>query len=159
MPPARKSAPAKKAATAAVTAPAVRKAASRPVKGTAASVPVTKKPVPKTIKPTTLVKGKVMVAAKAAPQATVTLKQIAAELAEGHNLPKKQAEEVLADLVTVTMRHLQNGDKIRLTGLGMLQVRALPARIGRNPATGEAVEIKASRKVAFRAAKELKALV
>ncbi len=66
---------------------------------------------------------------------------------------------MLAGLVAVTMRHLQNGDKIRLTGLGMLQVRALPARMGRNPATGEAVEIKASRKVAFRAAKELKALV
>ena len=159
MPPARKSAPANKAATGAVRASAIRKAASRPVKGAVAAVPVTKKPVPKTIKSTTPVKGKVMVAAKTAPQSTITLKQIAAELADGHNLPKKQAEEVLAGLVAVTLRHLQDGDKIRLTGLGMLQVRALPARMGRNPATGEAVEIKASRKVAFRAAKELKALV
>ena len=49
-----------------------------------------------------------------------------------------------------------NGDKIRLTGLGILQVRALPARMGRNPATGEAIKIKASKKIAFRAAKELK---
>ncbi len=157
MPPTKEPAPAKKPATAAVATPAIRKAESRSVKGAAAAVPATKKLPPKTIKSTTPVK--VMVAAKAAPQATVTLKQIAAELANGHDLPKKQAEEVLADLVTVATRHLRNGDKIRLTGLGILQVRALPARMGRNPATGEAVEIKASRKVAFRAAKELKALV
>ena len=38
--------------------------------------------------------------AKAAPQATVTLKQIAAELADSHDLPKKQAEALLSDLVT-----------------------------------------------------------
>jgi len=93
---------------------------------------------------------------KAAPQLTITLKQIAAELAAAHELPKKLAETVLGDLVAATARHLKNGDKIRLTGLGILQVRALPARMGRNPATGEAIEIKASRKIAFRPAKELK---
>jgi len=43
-----------------------------------------------------------------------------------------------------------------VTGLGILQVRKRPARMGRNPATGEAIKIKASKKVAFRAAKELK---
>ena len=157
MPPAKKAAPAKRAAGAAVAAPAKSKAASEPVKRAAAAVPANKKPAPKTMTSTPPVKA--IIAAKAAPQATITLKQIAAELADGHNLSKKQAEEVLADLVTVATRHLRNGDKIRLTGLGMLQVRALPARMGRNPATGEAVEIKASRKVAFRPARELKALV
>ena len=94
--------------------------------------------------------------AKSAPQATITLKQIAAELAESHDLPKKHAEAMLGDLVTVTTRHLKKGDKIRLTGLGILQVRARPARMGRNPATGEAIKIKASKKIAFRPAKELK---
>lgn len=94
--------------------------------------------------------------AKAASQATVTLKQIAAELADSHDLPKKHAEAMLSDLVAATTQHLKNGDKIRLTGLGILQVRARPARMGRNPATGEAIKIKASRKVAFRPAKELK---
>lgn len=95
-------------------------------------------------------------AAKAAAQATVTLKQIAAELAEKHELSKKQAEAVLGDLVVLATEHLKKGTKIRLTGLGILQVRALPARMGRNPATGEAINIKASKKIAFRAAKELK---
>ena len=94
--------------------------------------------------------------AKAAAQATVTLKQIAAELVENHDLPKKHAEAMLGDLVTLTTGHLKKGEKIRLTGLGILQVRARPARMGRNPATGEAIKIKASKKVAFRPAKELK---
>ena len=48
------------------------------------------------------------------------------------------------------------GDRIRIGGLGILQVRKRAARMGRNPATGEAIQIKASKKVAFRAAKELK---
>ena len=43
--------------------------------------------------------------------------------------------------------------------LGILQVRKRAARIGRNPATGEAIKIKASKKVAFRAAKDLKMAV
>src|ERR1700749_3639596 len=94
--------------------------------------------------------------AKAPAQATITLKHIAAELAESHELSKKQAEAVLGDLVAVTARHLKKGDKIRLTGLGILQVQKRAARMGRNPATGEAIKIKASKKIAFRAAKDLK---
>jgi DNA-binding protein HU-beta len=97
--------------------------------------------------------------AKAAVQATVTLKHLAAELADSHDLAKKQAEAVLGDLVTLTTRHLKKGDKIRLTGLGILQVRKRAARMGRNPATGEAIKIKASKKIAFRPAKELKEAV
>jgi DNA-binding protein HU-beta len=97
--------------------------------------------------------------AKAAPQMTVTLKHLAAALSDSHDLPKKQAEAVLGDLVTLTTRHLKKGDKIRLTGLGILQVRKRAARMGRNPATGEAIKIKASKKVAFRVAKELKEAV
>jgi DNA-binding protein HU-beta len=95
-------------------------------------------------------------AAQAAAQATVTLKHLAAALAESHDMPKKQAEAVLGDLVALTTKHLKKGDKIRLTGLGILQVRKRAARMGRNPATGEAIKIKASKKIAFRPSKELK---
>ena len=101
-------------------------------------------------------------AKKAAPaksQTTVTLKHIAAALADSHEIAKKQAEAVLGDLVTLTTRHLKRGDKIRLTGLGILQVRKRAARMGRNPATGETIKIKASKKVAFRPARELKEAV
>jgi DNA-binding protein HU-beta len=46
-----------------------------------------------------------------------------------------------------------------MVGLGRLQVRKRAARMGRNPATGEPIQIKASKKVAFRASKELKEAV
>ena len=87
---------------------------------------------------------------------TVTLKHLAAELAEQHELPKKQAEAVLSAMVALATRHLKKGDRLRFSGLGILQVRKRAARMGRNPATGEAIKIKASKKVAFRAAKELR---
>jgi DNA-binding protein HU-beta len=90
---------------------------------------------------------------------TITLRQIGATLADAHDMPKKQAAAVLEDLVTLITKHLKKGDKIRIGGLGVLQVRKRPARMGRNPATGEAIKIKASKKVAFRAAKELKEAV
>jgi DNA-binding protein HU-beta len=95
-------------------------------------------------------------AAKSAVQATVTLKHLAASLSESHDMPRKQADAMLTDMVGLVSRHLKKGDKIRLTGLGVLQVRKRAARMGRNPATGEAIKIKASKKVAFRVAKELK---
>jgi len=128
MPPAPKAAAKKAAAPAKKATPAAKKAAASPQKSSA----------------------------KAAPQATITLRQIAATLADGHDLPKKQAESLLGDLVALTTQHLKKGDKIRLTGLGILQVRSRAARMGRNPATGEAMQIKASKKIAFRPAKELK---
>ena len=91
-----------------------------------------------------------------AAQTTVTLKHLAAALAETHEMAKKQSELILNDLVDLVAKHLKKGDRIRLVGLGILQVRKRAARMGRNPATGEAIKIKASKKVAFRASKELK---
>jgi DNA-binding protein HU-beta len=96
---------------------------------------------------------------KAAPAPQVTLKAVFEQLAETHALPKKQALAVMADLVATLTTHLKQGTKIRLSGLGTLEVRQRAARMGRNPATGEAIKIKASKKIAFRAAKELKAAV
>ena len=52
--------------------------------------------------------------------------------------------------------HLKRGDRLRINGLGILEVKSRAARTGRNPATGEVIQIKASKKIAFRAAKELK---
>ena len=95
----------------------------------------------------------------AATPATVTLKHLAAALAEEHELSKKSAEAILTDLVTKITKHLKKGERIRIVGLGILQVRKRAARMGRNPATGEQIQIKASKKVAFRAAKELKEAV
>jgi DNA-binding protein HU-beta len=98
-------------------------------------------------------------AKKAGSVTTVTLKHLAASLAESHEMSKKQSETILGDLVGLVTKHLKKGDRIRIGGLGILVVRKRAARMGRNPATGEPIQIKASKKVAFRAAKELKEAV
>jgi DNA-binding protein HU-beta len=98
-------------------------------------------------------------AKKAAAPATITLKHLAAALADDHDLSKKAAEAILTDMVGKIAKHLKKGERVRIVGLGILQVRKRAARIGRNPATGEPIQIKASKKVAFRAAKELKEAV
>ena len=102
-------------------------------------------------------------AAKPAPKAaatakaeTVSTRQLSVQLAEKHELSNKQAAAILDDVIGLVTKHLKKGARIRLNGLGILQVRKRAARMGRNPATGEAIKIKASKKVAFRAAKELK---
>jgi DNA-binding protein HU-beta len=98
-------------------------------------------------------------AKKAASPTTITLRHLAAEIADEQELSKKQAEAILTDMVSRITRHLKKGERIRIVGLGILQVRRRAARMGRNPATGEPVPIKASKKVAFRASKELKEAV
>src|SRR5438105_4641020 len=89
----------------------------------------------------------------------ITIKHLAATLAEEHELTKRTGEAILTDLVGLMTKHLKKGEKIRISGLGILQVKKRGPRMGRNPATGEAIKIKASKKVAFRAAKELKMAV
>ena len=86
----------------------------------------------------------------------ITTKQLAYTLAEQHQLTKKQGQEMLEDLVGLITKHLKKGERVKIAGLGIFQVRKRAARMGRNPATGEAIKIKASKKVAFRAAKDLK---
>ena len=81
------------------------------------------------------------------------------QLAAKHGLTKKAGNAIMDDLVAMITKQLKKGTRIRLNGLGILQVRKRAARMGRNPATGEAIKIKASKKVAFRAAKELKKAV
>jgi len=95
-------------------------------------------------------------AAKKALPDTLTLKHFAAELSEVHELPKRQSEEILTDFIDRMGGYLKKGKKLRIPGLGIMQVRKRAARWGRNPATGERIRIKASKKVAFRVAKDLK---
>ena len=79
----------------------------------------------------------------------VTTKHLAAALSEQHQLTKKGLGND-GDLIGM------KGERVKISGLGILVVRKRAARMGRNPMTGEAIKIKASRKVAFRAAKDLK---
>ena len=86
----------------------------------------------------------------------VTLKHMAAQMAADHQMTKTQSEAVLGDLIDIMTKHLKRGERVKMAGLGIFQVRHRKARMGRNPATGEPITIKASRKIAFRAAKDLK---
>jgi DNA-binding protein HU-beta len=90
---------------------------------------------------------------------TVMLKGIFEQVAEVQNVSKKQAQDLLVGMVETMTEHLKRGDRIRINGLGTLEVRQREARTGRNPATGEMMQIAASKKVAFRPAKELKEAV
>lgn len=87
---------------------------------------------------------------------TVTTKQIAVDIAAHHSLTKQQAEAVLDDLVTEAIRHLRNGDSVRLTGLGTLYAQQdRPPQTGRNLSTGEIIQIRGTKKLAIRPAKGL----
>jgi DNA-binding protein HU-beta len=118
-------------------------------KTTSAAKPATKPAASKAKKP-------VAKPAAVAPQATISLKQLAAELSGPHELENGDAVALLDGLVETLVAHLRKGDKLRLGGLGILQVKDSPARLGRNPATGEQIQIGAKRKIAFRPAKDLK---
>ena len=129
-------------------------------KAPAAKAPANKAPA----KAKAPVKAAAKAPAKAAPKAAakkaapdvMTIKHLAAELSEAHQMPKKQAESVVSDFIDRMGGYLKRGKKLRISSLGILQVRARPARKGRNPATGEVIKIKASKKVAFRPSKDLK---
>jgi len=122
---------------------------------------------PAMAKPKAAAPAKPAVVAKSAAQAKlaaarkqetvelVTLRQLADSLADAHGLSHKQANELLSGTIALMAGHLKKGERVRIAGLGTFEVRKRAARMGRNPATGEAIEIKASKKVAFRAAKDL----
>ena len=83
--------------------------------------------------------------------------QVVAAIAEKNGLTKKQTAAIVDSIVQLAYKHAKN--TFTLPGLGKLVLVNRAARMGRNPATGEAIHIKASKKVAFRAAKELKEAV
>jgi DNA-binding protein HU-beta len=86
----------------------------------------------------------------------ITTKHLAFELAEQHQLSKAHTLRMLEDVIKMITAHLKKGERVKLLGLGILQALNRAARVGRNPATGEQIQIKASKKVAFRASKKLK---
>ena len=90
------------------------------------------------------------------PASPVTLKQLAEAIGEEHDLTPRQARAVLDGVVDLLIEHLKAGDKLRLKGFGILEVKNRPARTARNPATGAPVQVPASKKITFRPAKDLK---
>jgi len=84
----------------------------------------------------------------------MTQTEILAALAERNGITKKDAAQFLDSLVVLATKEMNNGFKI--PGLGKLEKKHRAARMGRNPATGEAIKIAAKTVVKFRVAKSLK---
>ena len=85
--------------------------------------------------------------------------EIADHLAGAHGLTKTAAKQVVEDVLKAIADAVAKGDEVSLPGFGKFKVQARAARTGRNPATGATMQIVASKKVAFRPAKELKEAV
>jgi DNA-binding protein HU-beta len=84
----------------------------------------------------------------------LTKSQIVAEVATQNNVPKKAAAEILESIAQLAYKNAKN--TFTLPGLGKLVLVNRKARMGRNPATGETIHIKAKRVVKFRVAKAAK---
>jgi DNA-binding protein HU-beta len=84
----------------------------------------------------------------------MTKSQLVSKIADKASLTKKAAGEILEHLAEIAYKEAKN--TFTLPGLGKLVLVQRKARMGRNPATGEAIKIKAKRVVKFRVAKAAK---
>lgn len=82
--------------------------------------------------------------------------ELVAAMAEQTNLSKKDAEAALKAFIDVVAEELKKGEKVQLVGFGTFEVSERAAREGRNPQTGETMQIKASKTPKFKAGKALK---
>ncbi len=82
--------------------------------------------------------------------------ELISKIAEKADISRKDATAALTALITSITEELKAGEKIAIPNLGTFEVRERAARTGKNPRTGEAVEIAAKRIPAFKPAKALK---
>ena len=87
---------------------------------------------------------------------TLGIAELAANLAEAQDLSKARAKSILDGVRDHMVETLLAGNRVNLYGLGTFEVRASKEKMGRNPKTGESIQIPAGRKVVFKAAKGLK---
>ena len=91
------------------------------------------------------------------PVVTLTTTDIGDHLAATFEIPKSHAKIYLSEAVALIGKHLKKGNKVRISGLGVFQVKKRAARKGSNPNTGEPMKIKAGKRLGFTAARDLKA--
>ena len=97
-------------------------------------------------------------AKKAAATQTSTAEIEAKPKTSPKKTPAAAAPKIyLAEAVTLIGKNLRKGNKVRIAGLGVFQVKKRAARKGRNPANGEPIKIKATKRVGFAVARDLKA--
>ena len=86
----------------------------------------------------------------------MTKVELIAAVANEANLTKKDAEAAVNSALNAITNALKEGDKVTLVGFGTFEVKERAARTGRNPSTGEAIEIPASKTPTFKAGKGLR---
>jgi integration host factor subunit beta len=86
----------------------------------------------------------------------LTKAELVEEVARVTQLTKKQAEEIVNTVFLTIVESLRTGRKIELRGFGSFRIRNRGARVGRNPKTGEKVEVPPKRIPYFKPGKELK---
>ena len=82
--------------------------------------------------------------------------ELIATMAETSGVSKKDTEQVLNAFIATVQKTLKQNGKVQIPGFGNFEVRERAARSGRNPLTGEAIEIAAAKVPAFKAGKGLK---
>lgn len=87
---------------------------------------------------------------------TMNRKELVTEIASRSQLTQKDVDKVLTNFFDIVGDTLTKGDKIQIAGFGTFEVREKKARTGKNPRTGEPMEIAASKAPAFKAGKLLK---
>lgn len=81
---------------------------------------------------------------------------MAENIATKHGMEKKTAKAVVEAVFTAMTEAAKAGDEVSIPGFGKFKIASRDARSGRNPATGETIQIAASKKLAFTPAKQLK---
>lgn len=82
--------------------------------------------------------------------------ELIATMAETSGVSKKDTEQVLNAFIATVQKTLKQDGKVQIPGFGSFEVRERAARSGRNPLTGEAIEIAAAKVPTFKAGKSLK---
>jgi DNA-binding protein HU-beta len=83
-------------------------------------------------------------------------KQLMSKIATTLNQSKADAERTFDSILNLILDSLKNDEQVKIAGFGTYKVAKRKARIGRNPRTGEQIQIAASQKVKFLPAKALK---
>lgn len=86
----------------------------------------------------------------------ITKAELVSQVSDHAKVSKTDAEKALNALLEAITTTLQKGEEIRFTGFGTFLVQSVAARTGRNPRTGEAIQIKAAKKPVFKAGKTLR---
>lgn len=85
--------------------------------------------------------------------------ELLSAISEKSGLTKKDSEAALAAFIETVQESLKKGDKVQLIGFGSFEVRERAARSGKNPLTGEPMNIPAAKVPAFKAGRALKDLI